>query len=111
MIVLKAEELRKYFGPEPVLDGTTIEVRKGRKIGLVGPNGTGKTTLLKILAGDLETDGGSLYRADSIRIGYLKQQPDFDPQLTVTEVARQALRPLLHMLARLESLSTDIAQA
>ena len=51
MILLAVADLRKHFGPEPVLDGVRFEVRPGDRIGLVGPNGSGKTTLLRILAG------------------------------------------------------------
>ena len=51
MILLEVENVRKHFGPEPVLDGVTFEVRPGERIGLAGPNGSGKTTLLRILAG------------------------------------------------------------
>ena len=51
MIVLSADSITKHFGPDPVLSGATFDVRAGDRIGLVGPNGTGKTTLLNILAG------------------------------------------------------------
>ncbi|MGO8747725.1 MAG: ATP-binding cassette domain-containing protein [Thermoguttaceae bacterium] len=47
MIVLSVQDVRKHYGPEPVLDGITFEVHPGERIGLVGPNGVGKTTLMK----------------------------------------------------------------
>ena len=59
MILLDVVDVRKRFGPEPVLDGVTFEVRPGERIGLVGPNGSGKTTLLRILAGKEEADAGA----------------------------------------------------
>jgi ABC-type multidrug transport system ATPase subunit len=51
MILLDVENLSKHFGPDPVLDGVTLQVRPGERIALVGPNGSGKTALLRILAG------------------------------------------------------------
>ena len=69
MILLEVENLRKHFGPEPVLDGVTFEVRPGERIGLVGPNGSGKTTLLRILAGKEEADGGAVRLHPSVHAG------------------------------------------
>ena len=51
MILLTLTDIRKHFGPEPVLDGVSFDLRPGERAGLVGPNGTGKTTLMKIIAG------------------------------------------------------------
>ena len=73
MIVLTVTHVTKHFGPDPVLDGVTFEVRAGEKISLIGPNGTGKTTLLKILAGREEMDSGTVETHAAARIGYLEQ--------------------------------------
>ena len=80
MILLEVEGIRKQFGPEPVLDGVTLVVRPGERIGLLGPNGSGKTTLLRILAGKEEPDGGSGGLHPSVHLGYLVQQPRFQPR-------------------------------
>lgn len=91
MIVLQVENIRKHFGPDPLLNGVTFDVHPGQKIGLVGPNGSGKTTLLRILAGFEEADAGTSQLHSSVRLGYLQQQPLFDEDRTVWDEARDAL--------------------
>ena len=59
-VLLNVEGIRKYFGPEPVLDGAGFEIRAGQHVALVGPNGAGKTTLFRILTGEVEPDAGSV---------------------------------------------------
>jgi ATP-binding cassette, subfamily F, member 3 len=95
MILLSVTDVRKHFGPEPVLDGVSFEVRPGDRIGLVGPNGSGKTTLLRILAGHEEANGGSCQVHPAAHLGYLEQQPRFDADRTLHDEARSALAELV----------------
>ncbi len=83
MILFQVEGVQKHYGPEPVLDGVTFELRPGERIGLVGPNGTGKTTLMRILADKEEADGGSIVRHPTLHVGYLEQQPEWEPGRTL----------------------------
>ncbi len=110
MIVLSADSITKHFGPEPVLAGATFDVRSGDRIGLVGPNGTGKTTLLNILAGQLEADSGQVQRPSSMPVGYLKQQADFDGEATLYDEAKKALAHLIALSEESETLANRISQ-
>src|SRR5687767_974897 len=98
MVLLSIQNLRKYYGPEPVLTGVTFDLRAGEKVGLVGPNGAGKSTLMKILAGVEESDGGSVERGAAVRVGYLDQQPQFAAGRTVWDEALDALSDLQRMI-------------
>lgn len=111
MILLTVQGVRKYFGPEPVLDGVTFDVRRGDKVSLVGPNGTGKTTLLKIIAGDESADAGTVDLHSSARLGYLRQQQEFAVDRTVWEEAASALESLRGMAVEVEQLAEALARA
>ena len=96
-VVAKAEGVMKRFGngPKPALDGVHIEVLPGRMTGLVGPDGAGKTTLIRILAGLIDADAGTVEvlgrpatEADRSRIGYMPQRFGLYEDLTVMENLR-----------------------
>ncbi len=90
MLLLSVDSVKKYYGPEPVLAGVTFDVHPGQKIGLVGPNGTGKSTIMKILARKEDADAGTCVFHPSIRVGYLEQRPE-DTGRTLWEEAHDAL--------------------
>ncbi|MDD3411306.1 MAG: ATP-binding cassette domain-containing protein, partial [Eubacteriales bacterium] len=82
---LSAEHLSKNFGTRQLLDDATLYLDEGEKIGLIGVNGTGKTTLLRILAGDEQADKGTVTRKTNAHIAYLPQAPALDGSRTVLE--------------------------
>ncbi len=110
MILLAARDIVKRFGPEPILAGVSFELRPGDKIGLVGPNGTGKSTLLKILAGDSEADAGEVVRHESAEVGMLEQQAQFAATDTVWSVAQAALAHLLDLLHQSELVAEQMSR-
>ena len=73
MFVCTAEAITKAYGEKPLLGGVSLTVAEGEKVGLIGVNGTGKSTLLKILAGEESPDSGSVTYASGARVGYLPQ--------------------------------------
>lgn len=110
MILLRVEGVRKQYGPQPVLAGVSFDLHSGQRLGLVGPNGVGKTTLLRILAGREEPDAGTVTRTSSIRIGYLEQLGAEAGQRPLWEEARGGLQELFalqqEVLAVAHALST-----
>ncbi len=78
MILLTAQNIAKTYMERKVLDDVSFFLNEGDKIGIIGINGTGKSTLLRILAGEEEPDGGEVIRTNGIRISYLPQIPEFD---------------------------------
>ena len=83
---LSAENLSKSFNDRWLFKELSIGISQGEKLALVGENGTGKTTLLKILTGELKSDSGVVSVRDGIKIGYLTQQPKVAPRQSVKEI-------------------------
>ena len=100
---LVGRDLTKSYGDRLVLDGVELVAAPGRPLGLVGENGVGKSTLLRLLAGDETPDAGSVERpADLV---HLTQEPDFPDGANVGDVLDEALAPLHRAVARLEELA------
>lgn len=85
MILLSAEKVYKGYSERQLLDGCSLAVGEGEKIGLIGINGTGKSTLLKVMAGIDPPDSGIVTRAGGVRVAYLPQNPLFDGETTVLQ--------------------------
>ena len=91
MPVLSAHAITKAYGLRPLFDQATFTIRRGEKVALLGPNGTGKSTLLRVLAGIEPLDTGSIDRRRDATILYLPQEPVLDPERTPREIAREGL--------------------
>ncbi len=85
MILLSAQNISKTYMERKVLDNASFFLNEGDKVGIIGINGTGKSTLLKILAGAQEADSGEIIRTNGIRISYLPQIPEFEEHGSVLE--------------------------
>jgi ATP-binding cassette subfamily F protein 3 len=111
MIVLTVTDLWRQFDVEPVLRGVEFDVRPGDRIGLIGPNGVGKTTLLRILAGLDEPDRGRVELHAGARVALLEQAPKLDSGRSVFEEARSGLARLLELQREAVGVAEAIAQA
>ncbi|WP_313130091.1 ABC-F family ATP-binding cassette domain-containing protein [Anaerocolumna sp.] len=85
MNLLNMEKMSKSYTEKILFDQVTLGINEGDKIGVIGINGTGKSTLLKIISGIEEPDEGSVVKGKAVRVEYLSQTPDFDENLTILE--------------------------
>ena len=103
MSLLSANEIRLSYGYQNLLDGVTLAVHAGEKVGLVGRNGCGKTSLLKILTGQQKADSGDLSLRRGIRVGYLPQEFELDPTLSVHENISAGAADIVDAISRYEN--------
>ncbi len=101
--ILSASEIKLAYGNRQLLEGITFAVARGEKVGLVGRNGSGKTSLLRILAGVREPDSGELSLRRNLRVGYLPQEFELQDQATVLSNIQSGAADLYELLRRYES--------
>ncbi len=111
MSLLTATSLSKSFGAEDIFRGVTFSVPKGARLAIVGPNGCGKTTLLRILVGEEEASSGTVTRARSARIGYLTQEADFQMEGTLWEACLSPFARLIQQQDELHRLESQLTHA
>ncbi|MBR2558947.1 MAG: ABC-F family ATP-binding cassette domain-containing protein, partial [Firmicutes bacterium] len=109
MVIISGKDISKSYGTDIIFEDVCFGVDEGDRIGIVGANGTGKSTLLSIIAGDIEPSSGDLYIRSDRKLGYLKQQHHFEGGGTVTEEAEKTFRHFFAMEKRLEELQLAIA--
>ena len=110
-MLLELQELGKSFGEQEVLQNVTASVEQGDRIGIIGANGTGKTTLLRILCGESLPDTGTAAFGSGVTCGYLEQNARLDPSLDVYATMRLAFAPALEAMQQLEGLQRQLAAA
>lgn len=102
MNILTAEGISKSYSEKILLDHISLGINEGDKIGLIGVNGTGKTTLLKVIAGIEPPDTGKIIKGSSVRVGYLDQTPAFEPGTTVLQQVFNGHSPVMELLREYE---------
>lgn len=101
--LLSASDLRLSYGTQVLLDGVSLTVAPGEKVALVGRNGCGKTSLLKILSGENQPDAGEVSRRRGMRVGYLPQEFELDPSASVLANIQNGAADLVEWMRRYES--------
>lgn len=103
MNFISAENISKSYSEKKLIININLGISEGDKLGLIGVNGTGKSTLLKILAGQEEPDSGRVIRASSVRVEYLAQNPVFDFEATVLEQIFKSDTAIMRLIREYES--------
>ncbi|MBO5665086.1 MAG: ABC-F family ATP-binding cassette domain-containing protein [Bacteroidaceae bacterium] len=102
-IDLQIENISKSFGDLVLFNDISFTIEERQRIGLIACNGKGKSTLLKVIAGEEPHEGGKITMRNDIRVGYLEQEPDFDGDLTVIEACLQRNSEKADIIARYEA--------
>lgn len=104
MLLAGLQEVEKYYGEQDVLDGVTLELRAASRLALIGRNGSGKSTILRLLMGAEQADGGKVFVREGVTVALLAQDPAFDAGHSVLEVSERAFADLDELEARLQTL-------
>lgn len=102
-MLLNMESVCKTYGDRALLDNVSFYMKAGDRVGIVGVNGCGKSTFLRLAAGVESPDGGTVSYDPNVRLGYLPQNPAFDPENTVMEQVEAGLDPTAREIARYEA--------
>lgn len=108
-MLIGLQELGKSFGERVILHGITASVEKEDRIGIIGENGTGKTTLIRMLCGEYTPDEGEMNIGDNVTIGYLEQNAHLDPALDVYGEMRTVYAPAIQAMEKMHILDQKLA--
>src|SRR6476661_6553447 len=110
MAVISLTSAQLAFGHVALLDHAVFSIDAGERVGLIGRNGTGKSSLLKIISGRSKLDDGLLVMQQGIKIAYVEQEPTFDPAMTVFDAVAGGMGEQVAMLAEYEALTGQFGQ-
>jgi ATP-binding cassette subfamily F protein uup len=110
MNVVNVQDLRKSFGPRVIFSGVSFAVDEDEKVGFIGVNGSGKSTLFRIVAGLEPPDAGTLAFQRGIHVGYLSQDPEFEPGATILSAAASGRPELMEAIGEYHAVSEALAR-
>jgi len=102
MNYLSVDNISKAYSDKLLFEGISFGIEKGEKTALIAANGTGKSTMMRILVGKEEADGGKVTFNETVRIGYLEQLPQFDPNLSIEDVIATGHTEVMQVIKRYE---------
>lgn len=108
MVILQGQNLSRLFGSEILFHNVNIRIQQQAKIALVGRNGTGKSTLLKILAGLEDSNSGTIAKTKQLKIGYLDQHQAVNTTLTIWQEMLTIFEPVIQLAKRVESIAIQL---
>ncbi len=108
MAIVTLQNVHRAFGPEVVLDELNLQLHEGEKVGMVGANGSGKSTILKLITGQIAPDMGRVVKKKGLRIGYLPQEATFSGERTVLQEMHAGVEHLLRLQEAIESVSHEM---
>ena len=108
MAIVTLQDTHKAFGPEVVLDHLDLQLHAGEKVGMVGANGSGKTTILKLITGQITPDMGRVIRQKSLRIGFLPQEASFSGERTLLEEMHAGIKHLFRLQEAIHNASHEM---
>lgn len=108
MPLIRLTNVSIAFGTHALLDNAAFQLDPGERVGLLGRNGEGKSTLMKIIAGDIQADHGEIWRQPELRLAWLEQQPNLDENDTIYEAVAGGLGELGRLIARYHDLLTHM---
>ena len=111
MNLLTLQNVSKAFGVNEILKDVCLTLQSGQRMGLVGVNGCGKSTLFKLICGDLEPDSGTISLVKGATLGKLTQDADIQSDLTIQEELERVFEPVREMEARMRRMEADMADA
>lgn len=109
MPLLRLNSIQIAFGVQPLLQDASFQIDAGERVGIIGRNGEGKSTLLKIMAGTQLPDSGEVWRQPDLRLGYLEQMPELPDAATIYDAVAQALGEAGDCLAAYHHISEAVA--
>lgn len=111
MIQLSCSQVKKYYGAQLVLENITFEVQEGERIAIIGRNGSGKSTILKLITRQEAPDEGAVSVRKNMVVGYLEQLPEYEAGMTVEEVCSLAFEKLTVMKEQMRRLEKEMEEA
>ena len=109
-MLLNAENVSFGYDDKKILDGVQFTIHEGERIGFIGPNGEGKTTLIRLMTGELEPDEGKIFKKSGLKTGYLAQNGGFESENTVYEEMRGVFASVFGAIEKLRALERQLSE-